>query len=287
MTLRTQIEAAIRTSADVGQAAIAACRVLEVEIGLGRNGWVDDDDELRGLLAASPAITNPDHCSAKQEQHSQAAAVKASSSFPRSADERSAESSVQSIRDAYRSLPPAHRVRVAVFAFGLSLALTLALIRSIPEYGAGCDDTMYIAAYPQLAASSGSPAEALARRFVVLMREVSASSECNERALRDALGHASADFGRDFAEDLVQNHAHEHFMRRHKELVTIDLQSVTRTATSWDLRWAEHVRSPAGVHLRTEEYSGELCLSESNNDPDALDVAGFRAQRIAQPYGYR
>lgn len=283
MTLRTKIEAAIRTSADVGQAAIAVCRVLEVEIGLGRNGWVDDDDELRGLLAASPAITNP----AKQEQHSQAAALKASSSFPRSADERSADSSVQSIRDAYRSLPRAHRARVAVFAFGLSLALLLALVTSIPPHADGCDDTMFIAAHPQLAASSGSPAEALARRFVVLMREVSASSECNERALRDALDHASADFGRDFAEDLVQNHAHEHVMRRHKELVTIDLQSVTRTATSWNLRWVEHVRSPAGVHLRTEEYSGELRISESNSVPDALEVAGFQAHRIAQPYGYR
>lgn len=59
MTLRTQIETAIRTSPDSGQAAIAVCRLLEDEIGLVGNGWLDDDDELLALLSATePKITS-------------------------------------------------------------------------------------------------------------------------------------------------------------------------------------------------------------------------------------
>jgi hypothetical protein len=225
--------------------------------------------------------------SAKQEQQS-LAALKASSSFPRSADERSAESSAQPIRDAYRSLPRAHRARVAVLAFGLSLGLLLALVTSIPRHADGCDDTMFIAAHPQLAAISGSSAEAIARRFVVLMREVSASSECNERALREAHGLASADVMQRFADELMQKDGVDRFRnRRHSELVTIDLKVEAKSPTIWDLRWSEHVRSPAGVELRTEAYGGELRTSEGKDTPEAIKVADYRVQPTVQPYGYR
>jgi hypothetical protein len=64
MTLRTQIETAIRTSPDSERAAIAVCRLLEDEVGLAGKGWCDDDAELRALLATAPAGTNPDHWNA-------------------------------------------------------------------------------------------------------------------------------------------------------------------------------------------------------------------------------
>lgn len=55
MTLRTQIETAIRTSPDSGRAAIAVCRLLEDEVGLVRKGWCDDDAELLTLLKGTAA----------------------------------------------------------------------------------------------------------------------------------------------------------------------------------------------------------------------------------------
>lgn len=53
MSLRVRIEAALRDAGgDHKQAAIEVCRLLEDEIGLEGNGWFDDDDEMRQLLAA-------------------------------------------------------------------------------------------------------------------------------------------------------------------------------------------------------------------------------------------
>lgn len=55
MPLRKEIEKAIAdqlkaTPNDTGAAAIAVCRLIENQLGLGGNGWWDDDPELQQLL---------------------------------------------------------------------------------------------------------------------------------------------------------------------------------------------------------------------------------------------
>lgn len=191
------------------------------------------------------------------------------------------------IRGAFRSLP--HNQRrvlslVAVVSF-------VAFVSAVGSHGTRphhyCDETMFTAAHPQLAAIGDSP-EALVRRFVVLMREVSASDDCNERGLREALTHASTAVLDKFLHNLEQAGTIDHFFdRRHSELVSVDLQVEPRSATAWDLHWTEQVRSPAGVLLRTEEYGGELRASKPNSTADTFEVADFQVRAVAQPYGAR
>lgn len=64
MTLRAQIETAIRTSPDSSTAALAVCRLLDDELGLMGNGWFDDDAELLALLSAEPEVPSADHWTA-------------------------------------------------------------------------------------------------------------------------------------------------------------------------------------------------------------------------------
>lgn len=189
------------------------------------------------------------------------------------------------IRGAFRSLPRRQRAAVSLVAVCAFVAFVSASTGTRPDHY--CDETMFTAAHPQLAAIGDSP-EALVRRFVVLMREVSASDDCNERGLREALTHASTQVLDSFIGNLEQGGAVDHFFdRRLSELVSIDLQVEARSETAWDLHWTEQVRSPAGALLRTEEYDGELRASKPNSTPETFEVADFQARPVAQPYGVR
>jgi len=58
MTLRNKVEKAIAealaaTPSDTKAAAIAACKIMEDEIGLDGNGWWDDDPEFQALLRSN------------------------------------------------------------------------------------------------------------------------------------------------------------------------------------------------------------------------------------------
>jgi len=147
-----------------------------------------------------------------------------------------------------------------------------------------CDDTMFVAAHPGLDASSEDTNEASVRRFVVLMREVSASGECNERALREAFHHGSTALMRRFADGLKQNGGVERFLnRRHAELVTVALDVEQHSSTEWVLRWTEHIRSPSGDDLRLEHYAGELRTRDPKG-AHAFEVAEFNARQLDEPH---
>lgn len=49
-TLREKIEAAIETSGEAGQAAIAVCVLLDEQIGLADYGWFDNDEVMLAAL---------------------------------------------------------------------------------------------------------------------------------------------------------------------------------------------------------------------------------------------
>jgi len=182
---------------------------------------------------------------------------------------------------AIRAMRPTHAIgralrtlnreqRRAVAALGLILISALGItffpyrdFLRASALDAGCDDTMFLALHPQLGALDRSQ-HGIVRRFVVLLREVSPSAHCNERALDEAWKRAAAAV-REQLGTPSKDSGLGNFMDRRTENVSIELHSVEpRAAHQWQLQWTEHVHTPSGEPLRTAHLiAGGIARGES------------------------
>ena len=139
-----------------------------------------------------------------------------------------------------------------------------------------CDDTMFVATHPELPTGEASNAKELARRFVILTRELSATPQCNERSLVEAFALASHDAWGQAVMALAPDGPQAFLARRHTENVSVDIDSVeSRNSSLWRVSWTEHVRTPAGLPLRRNAQSAELQIVSAPQAPHGLQVITF------------
>lgn len=162
--------------------------------------------------------------------------------------------------------------------------LVAAVAASGPKAAAACDDTMLEALHPQLALNTEDHStEQLARRFLLLTREVTPSEQCNIRSLQEAAGLATQRVTAQLGAEARRVGFVQFLDRRRTENVALEFLSTTSSGPLVQLRWVEHVHSPRGVSLRTEHYTAQLRVTPRTDRPARLQVTELTLQEQPPP----